>query len=559
MNKAMGTVTEDIKDKLDIVEVIKSYITVLPAGRNFKACCPFHGEKTPSFMISPDRRTWHCFGGCNEGGDVISFVMKYENVEFYDALKMLAERAGIDPSRLRGGSGEYRKFDALYAVNAAAQDFFVRSMTPETRAYALERGLTPETVAEFGVGYAPNMPDALVRELTKRGFSIQDICEAGVVFKTERGTYWDRFRDRLMFPLGNHAGKTVGFTGRTCPWSKSHSPDIVLAKYVNSPETPIFNKSKVLYGFDRAKSHIREAGTALVVEGQMDFLMTWQAGIKNVTATSGTALTDDHLSTLRRLAEKLLLCFDSDEAGQRAIERGIDMALTHDFSVGVVSLSGKDPADVAKEDPQALAAFVAAPCSARDFYFDRHLPAGSAASPDAVKKGVRAVLAKAKPLSPFEQATWLRELTLRTGMGESVLRAEMNRIEVPASSVVRQAPAESAVRMGRRDMIVARILALGGKAELADFPSEYMPAEGDPAAASVAELKAEWENTEILPEDRAKEIALLVTELRKEWRKERLSALKAAIVEAQATGDEARLEAAMREFDSLGRQLHTGG
>ncbi len=559
----MGTVVEDIKDKLDIVEVIKSYITVLPAGRNFKANCPFHGEKTPSFMISPERRSWHCFGGCNEGGDVISFVMKYENVEFYDALKLLAERAGIDPSRLRGGSGEYRKYDALYAINEAAKDFFIRSMTPEVRAYALERGLTVETITEFEVGYAPASSDAMVRELTKRGFAIQDICEAGVVFKTERGTYWDRFRDRLMFPLMNHTGKTVGFTGRVMPWSKSNSPDVVLAKYVNSPETPIFNKSKVLYGFDKAKSHIREAGSALVVEGQMDFLMTWQAGIRNVTATSGTALTNDHLAVLRRLAEKLLLCFDNDEAGQRAIERGIDLALAHDFSVGVVSLSGKDPADVVRENQGALAGMITNAKSAREFYFDRHLPHSAGIPPDQVKKGARAVLIKIKGLaSPFEQATWLRELTMRTGMSESVLRAEMDRLEAPASHVNVHKTASTithTARMSRKDMIVARIVSLGGTAELAEFPVEYIGNAATPGDAGAVELKAEWENTEISPEDRAKEISLLAVELRKEWRKERLTALKAVIMEAQAIGDEKLLEVAMREFDSLGRQLHTGG
>ena len=159
----MGTVVEDIKDKLDIVEVIRSYIAVLPAGRNFKACCPFHKEKTPSFMISPERRSWHCFGGCNEGGDMISFVMKYENIEFYDALKLLAERAGIDPARLRSGSSEYKKYDALYAAQEATVAFFRANISEEIMAYALERGLTRETIAELQIGYAPPSSDLLLR------------------------------------------------------------------------------------------------------------------------------------------------------------------------------------------------------------------------------------------------------------------------------------------------------------------------------------------------------------------------------------------------------------
>ncbi len=559
----MGTVVEDIKDKLDIAEVIKSYITISPAGKNFKACCPFHHEKTPSFMISPERRSWHCFGGCNEGGDVISFVMKYENIEFYDALKLLSERAGIDPSRLRGGAGEYRKYDALYAINEAAKDFFVASMTPHVREYALGRGLAPETLAEFGVGYALNEPDALLRVLTKRGFSVQDICEAGVVFRTERGTYWDRFRGRLMFPLFNHVGKVVGFTGRIMPDDPKAAE---LAKYVNSPETPIFMKSKVLYGFHATKSYVREAGAALLVEGQMDFLMAYQAGVRNVVATSGTALTGEHLETLRRLADTLLLCFDSDEAGQRAIERGIDLALAHDFSVKVVALTGKDPADIVQEDPQALARLVASAGSARDFYFNRYLPqsAGSAHDHEALKRGVRAVLVKAKALpSPFEQSAWLKELVVRTGMSEYVLQGEMDRLEAPhATPVPLRVPspvpygpkaAQAPVRASRKELIIARIVQLGGSPELASFAPEYAP----PEASALSEMKASLDGGDIAPEERAKEIALLMVELEREWRKEKITVLKGAIIEAQAAKDEIRLASALREFDTFSRKLHT--
>ncbi len=559
----MGTVVEDIKDKLDIVGVIKGYITVSPAGKNFKACCPFHHEKTPSFMISPDRRSWHCFGGCNEGGDVISFVMKYENVEFYDALKLLAERAGIDPGRLRGGAGEYRKYDALYAINEAAKEFFVASMAPHVREYALGRGLLPETLAEFGVGYAPNEPDALLRAMTKRGFSVQDICEAGVVFRTERGTYWDRFRNRLMFPLYNHVGKVVGFTGRIMPDDPKAQE---LAKYVNSPETPIFNKSKILYGFHATKAHVREAGAALLVEGQMDFLMAYQAGVRNVVATSGTALTGEHLETLRRLADTLLLCFDNDEAGQRAIERGIDLALAHDFSVKVVALSGKDPADIVRDDPQALARFVAAAGSARDFYFNRYLPQSVGISHDheALKRGVRAVLLKAKALpSPFEQSAWLKELVTRTGMGEHVLGAEMDRLEAPRGvpvplrvSAVPYGPAAAAApsaRASRKELIIARIVQLGGSPELASFAPEYLA----PEASALSEMKASLDMGTMAPEEREKEVALLIVELEREWRKEKIAVLRGTIIEAQAAKDEVRLASALREFDTFSRQLHT--
>ena len=546
----MGTVVEDVKDKLDVVEVIRSYIPVFPAGRNFKACCPFHKEKTPSLMISPERRSWHCFGGCNEGGDVISFVMKYENVEFYDALKLLAERAGIDPARLRSGGSEYKKYDALYAAQEAAVEFFRANMTPEIWEYVLGRGLTRETAAEFEIGYAPPASDLLLRHLVKKGFSMQDIESSGLVFRTERGTYWDRFRGRLMFPLYNHVGKVVGFTGRIMPQANAPAD---IAKYVNSPETPIFQKSKILYGFHKSKGAIREAGIAVLVEGQMDFLMSYQSGVKNVIATSGTALTAEHLLALRRIAEKLLLCFDSDEAGQRAIERGIDLALAHDFSVGVVALSEKDPADIAKNDPQLLVQFVAKPQSAREFYFNRYIPQ-SLMDPDERKRGARLILLKIKALtSPFEQSAWIYALSTATGVTEHVLHAEMDRLEAPVGMKAPLAiAAPLPVRAGRKTLIIERIAKLGGVAELVSAMPDYVH-----TASPEAALQAELETHDMTPEDRAAEVKSLAEELRKEIHRERLAGIKARILAAQATKDEEGLKTALAEFDNVMRQLHT--
>ncbi len=546
----MGTVVEDVKDKLDVVEVIRSYIPVFPAGRNFKACCPFHKEKTPSFMISPERRNWHCFGGCNEGGDVISFVMKYENVEFYDALKLLAERAGIDSARLRSGGSEYKKYDALYAAQEAAVEFFRANMTDDIWEYALGRGLTRETIAEFEIGYAPPSSDLLLRHLVKKGLSMQDIESSGLVFRTERGTYWDRFRGRLMFPLYNHVSKVVGFTGRIMPLAFAPAD---IAKYVNSPETPIFQKSKILYGFHKSKGAIREAGTAVLVEGQMDFLMSYQSGVKNVIATSGTALTADHLLALRRISEKLLLCFDNDEAGQRAIERGIDLALAHDFSVGIISMKDKDPADIAKNDPALLLDLVAHPQSAREFYFNRYLPQ-SLTNPDDRKRGARFILLKIKALqSPFEQSAWLCALSMATGVTEHVLHAEMERLEAPVGP---KAPLAIAAplppRAARKTLIIDRIAKLGGNAELVAAMPDYAV-----VVSPIADLRAELETHEITPEDRAAEVTSLTEELRKELHRERLLDIKARILTAQATRDDEALKIALTEFDNVTRQLHT--
>ncbi len=325
---------EEIKERLDIVDFIRSYITLQPAGKNFKALCPFHKEKTPSFIVSPERRTWHCFGACSEGGDIFKFLMKYENLEFYEALKVLADKAGVELKRI--SPAEQKQFGVLYDINEAAKDFFRKELekSSDVLNYLAERGLKRETIEEFELGLAPGgfyteTKDNLARYLINLDYDIKDIDRAGLIFKSEQGNYADRFRGRIMFPIHNHFGKVVGFSGRILP--QLEKPEI--GKYVNSPETLIFNKSRILYGFHKAKETIRQKQSIILVEGQMDFLMIYQEGIKNAVATSGTALTFDHLRTLRRLTDKIILYFDNDEAGLRAAERSIDGPPISIFSI----------------------------------------------------------------------------------------------------------------------------------------------------------------------------------------------------------------------------------
>ncbi|KKS80180.1 MAG: primase protein [Candidatus Woesebacteria bacterium GW2011_GWC1_43_10b] len=303
------TPVEQIKDKLDLVEFLKGYVELKPAGKNQKANCPFHKEKTPSFMVSPERQMWRCFG-CGEGGDIFKFVMRYENLEFYEALRVLAEKAGVDLKH--GSSADQRQLNNLYELVAAAKDIFATHLknSKEAIAYLKERNLTGQTAKEFELGFSPDQSDTVTMELVNKGFRMEDIVRAGLTIKTERGKYLDRFRGRIMFPIHNHFGKPVGFTGRVLPGA-----DDQFGKYVNTPETPLFNKSRVLYGFWKSKKLVREAKKALLVEGQMDFLQLWQNGITNVVATSGTALTGDHLRALGRVADEIVVAFDRDEAG----------------------------------------------------------------------------------------------------------------------------------------------------------------------------------------------------------------------------------------------------
>ena len=343
-----SSTTELIKSRLDIVAFLRGYLTLQPAGRNFKALCPFHKEKTPSFMVSPDRQSWHCFG-CGLGGDAFTFVMKYENVEFGEALRILAEKAGVELKH--ENPAEYRYSGLLYDLNNAAKEFFKRALgaAPVAKEYLKSRGLTQETIETFELGWAPNEPEALAMQLLNSGSAPQDIIQAGLAIKTERGLMLDRFRGRIMFPIHNHTGKTVGFTGRILPSLDKGDA----GKYVNSPETPIFQKSKLLYGFWKSKDAIREAKAVVLVEGQMDFLMSWQSGVKNIVASSGTALTADHLIVLHRLADELIINYDSDTAGADAAERAIDLAQASDFSVKIAAMEEfKDAADAAKADPK---------------------------------------------------------------------------------------------------------------------------------------------------------------------------------------------------------------
>ena len=580
---------QDIKDKIDLLDFLRGYVELRPAGKNFKALCPFHKEKTPSFMVSPDRQSWHCFGACNEGGDVIKFLMKYENIEFFEALKILAEKAGVE---LGGYAHDQRQFDALYAINAAAAEFFSDILAREEAApvlrYLYERGLTDETIKTFRLGLAPTASDVLNRFLTKKGFAITDIERAGLVFKTERGTYWDRFRGRIMFPIANHFGKVVGFTGRILP--NPSNPELVegpaVAKYVNSPETPIFQKSKLLYGFYKTKEAIRETKSAVLVEGQMDFLMVYQAGVKNAAAISGTAFTADHAKTLRRNAETMIFLFDRDEAGQVAAERAIDVAHTYDFAALVADYGPraaedtliKDPADLARIKPAALSELIVSAVPAMEYYFSRYLGAGEDRL--SKKRGVRKALGKIRKLqSAVERDEWLQRLSRRIGISEHALREEMDALPVSDSAVGAAAAGPEPAPEGeltRKERISRRLLTLVAASpqlgeiltpHLALFsePQQFLfahftsgaPLEGEAATlAGLLSLRASWEVPAGDATALKKEAATLVRELRREAIKESQERLAALIRESEAKGDEAAVRAHLASFQAAAQDLH---
>jgi len=346
----MSTAVETIKERLTIVDVVSSYVQLDKSGRQFKARCPFHNEKTPSFYVSPDRNSFHCFG-CNTSGDIFSFVEKIEGVAFVDALKLLADRAQVDLLQFRrGGVGSENK--SLYEVLEYATEFFSGKLQtyPEALQYLLSRGITQETIHEFQIGYAPDYWHQLETYLGSKGISTEHAEKGGMIVRKNEGTgFYDRFRGRVMFPIANSTGAVIGFSGRILP---SIAEGKETAKYVNSPETDLYKKSKVLFGYDKAKRAIAEQNTCIIVEGQMDLCMAHQAGTKNVVAVSGTALTFEHLRLIQRFTSTLIFCLDSDKAGIAALKRSAELAFAMQMEVRVFPLThSKDPADLILSSP----------------------------------------------------------------------------------------------------------------------------------------------------------------------------------------------------------------
>jgi DNA primase len=344
-------ILQEIKDRLNVADVIAGYIPIKKAGASFKALCPFHNEKTPSLNISPAKQIWHCFG-CGEGGDIFGFVMKYENLEFRDALKILADKAGVKLPSFRPENKQVQdEKELLIRINDFAARYYHKVLMEDPRGksaleYLKGRGLTEGTIKQWQIGFAPDDFHALEKALMTKKVNLLEAIKAGVISKNERGQMYDRFRGRITFPIFDYFGNTVGFSARIL------NDDGKSAKYINSPETVVYNKSKILFGLNFAKEAIRKADEAIIVEGQMDCISPHQAGFKNVVASSGTALTEASLMQLARLTKNLKFCFDADAAGQTASRRAGELALKQGFRLKVIVLNNaKDPDELIKKSP----------------------------------------------------------------------------------------------------------------------------------------------------------------------------------------------------------------
>ena len=443
------SVVDEVRQKIDIVDVISESVHLLKAGRNFQALCPFHTEKTPSFVVSPERQTWHCFGACGTGGDVFSFLMKKENMEFGDTLRLLANRAGVTLVPLsRESKAEDERREKLYqAVDAAAQFYHQQLLHSTAGAAALQylekRGLTVQTIQDFQLGFNPSTSPGLCAHLLGKGYPKTDLISAGLVAEVERGDVRDRFPGRLIFPIRNERGKVCGFGARAL--------DNSMPKYINTPQTEIFDKGGLLYGLDRANISLRRLNQAIIVEGYMDVLMSHQHGFAQTVASMGTSLTEKQVGLLKKFTKNIILALDADAAGTEAtlrahntITRAREENITPLVSSGgiikyentldteikvLVPSNSKDPDEVIRESATEWQQLLDGARPLIDFILETvtaRYDLGQASGKSKAAQELLPLIAEIKDL--VRQAHYLQRLARLLGVEEAVLSQSLKRI-----------------------------------------------------------------------------------------------------------------------------------
>lgn len=419
---------EQIKQKIDIVQLISESVVLKKTGANFKGLCPFHSEKTPSFIVSPERQIWHCFGSCQEGGDIFKFLMKAENIEFPEALKILAKRAGVKLSSYQSTRTTELK-DKIYEINHLASEFYgyILSSHPlgeKARDYLEERKISSGSIKLFGLGYAPNSWNSLIKFLEKKGYSAADLDAAGLVSKSGLGHFFDRFRGRVIFTLKDHRGNVVGFAGRLL------DPDAKEAKYINTAETAVYTKGNVLYGLEATREEIKKTGFAVITEGEIDAIQSYQAGVRNVVAIKGSALTSGQVGLLKRYTENIYLALDADFAGDAAAHRGIATADAAGLNIRVVGVTdGKDPDELIKNSgPASWREAVENAVSFYDYVIGSALAKHDPKSPEGAKEIVSEV---AKFIEPIENLVvknhYLKKLAAKLDIDEDQLEMQLSK------------------------------------------------------------------------------------------------------------------------------------
>lgn len=414
--------SEEIKSKLDVVDVIKEYIQIKPAGTNFRGLCPFHNEKNPSFMVSPEKQIWHCFG-CAKGGDIFAFVMEIEGITFAESLRMLAQKAGVilEHHNPKLVSQKNRILDIIEISAKHFNDNLMQGKDGEkARKYLEERGLGEETIEEWEIGYSRESWDDLFNHLRKKGFSENEIFLAGMIVKRDKMSgFYDRFRGRIMFPIKDINGNTVAFTARVMPGG-----DDKQGKYINSPQTPVYDKSRLLFGLDKAKIEVKKNDLAVLVEGQMDVITAHQHGFRNIVASSGTSLTAEQVNLLKRYSANIALAFDMDNAGEMASERGMKTAMQMDMNIKVIEVpNGKDPDECIKQSPEVWKKAIETAKPMMQYCFDKTMGKLNLDNIEHKRQAARKLLPIIGELnSKIEQDHWVKRLSELIDIKEYVLR-----------------------------------------------------------------------------------------------------------------------------------------
>lgn len=482
--------SDEIKSRLDIVEVIRDYIPLKQAGSSFRANCPFHNEKTPSFMVSQEKQIWHCFG-CGKGGSIIDFVMEMEGLSFIEALKILAPKAGIKLERQdpQIASRRNRLLDILEWSSKYYNKVLTDSKLAEpARAYLEKRGLSDETIEDWRIGFSPDSWDDLTNFLKSKGFKDEEIFAAGMSAKKE-GTnrYYNRFRGRIMFPIFDVNGNAAAFSARVSPEKEATEK---MGKYINSPQTMIYDKSKILFGLDQAKMEIKKQNLAIIVEGQMDVITAHQAGFKNVVASSGTALTGEQVKLLQRYTNNFAFALDADVAGQMATDRGedvvknadyaeiesedrrgrmrkyIDPALSFNINTKIIVIeNGKDPDECIRKNPADWQKAVENAKPVMQYHFEKIFAGLDLEQVDNRREAAKKMLGKIGKLNnKIEREFWLKKLSQKIDVAEAFLREALDSAGGQARSsansrMTAPAPSQSA-KQGREELMSDLFLAL---------------------------------------------------------------------------------------------------
>ena len=579
----MDSQIEEIKNRLNVLDIVGSYVKLTKTGVNYRGICPFHAEKGPSFFVSPTRQMFHCFG-CGAGGDIFEFVKKIEGIEFGDALRILANKAGIE---LRRENPQLRsERQRLYEICDLACSFFEKQLHSgvawgkEAKDYLLKRGITEASIKKWRLGYSPDTWQGLSDFLVGRGYTREEIVKAGLAVTSDKGNNpYDRFRGRIIFPIFDTNSQVIGFGARIFKDADKKET----AKYINTPQTMLYDKSNVLYGINNAKLSIRKNNQAVLTEGYTDAIMAQQAGFENTVAVSGTALTGRHLGLLKRYSDNLLLSFDMDAAGDNATKRGINLAESQGFNIKVIkSYTEKDPADIIKDDPKTWEEAVTNARPIMDYYFDSSFAKYDKTNPDGKKQIGKIILPAIKRLqNKIEQSHWVQKLAGMLQVSETSVLEELKNIkddaayapsaEVMAPAVTLASQPDVKDANGRKKLIEDKIVSLVLKDPenlnlieephfaffcdntqnfIKDLKTGVADKEKYKNFFDTLALRAEVEYQE---EDGCQEIQLCLLQLKDIELRNSLAQLSEAI---RHEVDQQKKEYLIKEFDKKARELH---